>query len=197
MEEISLCHNKRSLCPDGFLHQMLTASGHAAFSSVGGANHLDFLWHCILHLAKRGLGSGVPVDHMKRYHRNPMPQTPVCCEGTVMGRECWMPGEVWAPWSSVRMVWPCPGWDMLTNWVLSLQSGKATAEKSNHLLRLYLALECFVWRQSNENHPKEVLCWWENYERPKKGRYKKICCPSWTLELPNHMAIIETRELER
>lgn len=106
------------------------------------------------------------------------PHAPNPCllwEDSVGTRECWMPGKVWAPWSFVRTVWL----DTLSklgqaDHLLSLQSGKETAEKSNHLLGLYLALECFVWRQSNENHPKEVLCWWENYERPKKGVIKKF-----------------------
>lgn len=173
MGEISLCNMKRSLCPDGFLHQMLTASGHAALSTAGGANPFELLWHWILHLAKRGLGSALLWDPIKRCQKSLMPQSPVCCEGTVWGQgsaecqgRCELPGvcQVWL--GTLSKLGPA---DQLT---LSLQSGKETAEKSNHLLCLYLALECFVWRQHNENHPKEVLCWWENYERPKKGVIK-------------------------
>lgn len=126
---------------------------------------------------REGWGLELLWDRMKRYHKNPMPQTPVCCEGTVWGQgnaecqgRCELPGAL-----SGQCDWtPCLSLDMLTSWLLSLQSGKETAEKSNHLLCIYLAQECFVWRQSNENHPKEVLCWWENYERPKKGVIKKF-----------------------
>lgn len=168
----SLSQEKKFVCPDGFLHQMLTASGHAAFSSVGGANHSEFLWHWILHLVKRGMGSGGAVGSHEEVAQEPHAPNPCLLRGDSVGtRECWMPGKVWAPWSFVRTVWP----DTLSKLgLLSLQSGRETAEKSNHLLCLYLALEGFVWRQSNENHPKEVLCWWENYERPKKGVIKKF-----------------------
>lgn len=76
MGEISLCHKKRSLGPDGFLHQMLTAPGHAAFSSVGGANHFEFLWHWILHLAKRGFGSGVAVGSHEEVPQEPHAPNP-------------------------------------------------------------------------------------------------------------------------
>lgn len=70
MGEISLCNMKRSLCPDGFLHQMLTASGHAALSTGGGANPFELLWHWILHLAKR-VGICIAVGSHKEVPEEP------------------------------------------------------------------------------------------------------------------------------
>lgn len=67
---------------------------------------------------REGLGLELLWDHMKRYHKNPMPQTPVLCEGTVWGQgndegqgRCELPGALlgWCDWT------PCPSSDMLSS----------------------------------------------------------------------------------
>lgn len=165
---------EKKFVPRWFPPSNVSTSGHAAFSSAGAANHWAPLpLDAAFGKERVGVWSCCGI---KRYHKNHISAV----RGQWGTRECWMPGKHSAFWMlpgalSGQCDWtPCLSSDMLPSWLLSLQPGKETAERSNHLLCLYLALECLFWRQSNENHPKEVLCWWENYERPKKGVIKKF-----------------------